>query len=193
MSKRLNFACFVLSIFLHAHFVHAGLMEISASYGVRTSSIDEENFTESETWSGSFAWYFLEMSAIELSYTQGNGEQSLRAAGDPNALVYFTEFEMYGADLVITFAEKKSVIQPFIRGGAARLKKKFFREDTSNGQITEFGEPVDDVVPSYGFGLKIMLTQGFSIKGSYDRWRSGSTEDKDIWDDAIKGGISWMF
>lgn len=170
----------------------AGIMEVSGSYSVRTSSIDRDNFTKNESWTGSFAWYFLELSALELSYTKGLAKQSLKAAGDPNSTVYFADFEMYGADLVVTLAKKDSLLQPFIRGGVAQLKKKFYKE-LPNHQIATYGTPVDQVVPSYGFGLKIRLTEGFSLKGSYDRWRSGSVDDKEIWDDAIKGGISWMF
>ncbi|MCB0350695.1 MAG: outer membrane beta-barrel protein [Bdellovibrionales bacterium] len=179
--------------FLISFSATAGVMELGASYSTRNSSIDKDNYTENTSWTGSFAWYFLEMSAIEFSYTKGQATQSLKAVADPNATLYYADFEMFGADLVITFAGKTSVLQPFVRGGFARLKKEFYKEDTSNGQITAYGEPVDQVVPSYGAGLKINITQSFNIKGSYDRWRSGTNNDKDIWDDAIKGGISWYF
>lgn len=166
-------------------------MELSASYSVRNSNIDDNNYTKNESWTGSFAWYFLELSAIELSYTKGLAEQSLKSSTDPNPIKYYAEFEMYGADLVITLATKESFLQPFIRGGMANIRKKFYKED--QGTITSYGEPIDEVVPSYGAGLKLLITKTFSIKGSYDRWRSGSNNDKEIWDDAIKGGISWYF
>lgn len=168
-------------------------MELGASYSVRNSSIDKDNYTENESWTGSFAWYFFEMSAIEFSYTKGLAKQSLKAVGETFSTLYYAEFEMFGADLVVTFANKTSFLQPFVRGGFARLKKEFYKEDQSNGEITAYGEPIDQVVPSYGAGLKINITQTFSIKGSYDRWRSGTNDDKEIWDDAIKGGISWYF
>ncbi len=166
-------------------------MELSGSYSIRNSNIDDYNYTKNESWSGSFAWYFLELSAIELSYTKGLAEQSLKSSTDPNPIKYYADFEMYGADLVITLATKDSFLQPFIRGGMANIKKKFYKED--QGTITSYGAPIDEVVPSYGAGLKLMLTKTFSIKASYDRWRSGSNNDKEIWDDAIKGGVSWYF
>lgn len=185
---------FLLLFLLAANTVaYAGLMEVSTSFGVRSSSIDENNYNKNESWTGSFAWYFLEMSAIEISYTKGVSEQSLKSDASTPALVYFSKFEMYGADLVVTFAKKNSALQPFVRGGMAKIKKNIYRKDTSNGQIDNYGEAVDDVVPSYGFGIKLMLTETFSIKGSYDRWRSGSSQDKDIWDDAIKAGVSLYF
>ncbi len=167
-------------------------MEVSTTYGTRSSSIDENNYTKSESWTGSFAWYFLEQSAIELSYTKGTAEQSLRSTDDAAPTIYYSEFEMYGADLVVTLAPKGSFFQPFVRGGIAQLKKKMYREDPT-GTITLYGEPVNEVVPSYGLGFKVFLTQTFSLKTSYDRWRSGSSADKEIWDEAIKGGVSWFF
>jgi hypothetical protein len=170
---------------------HAGIMELSASYSVRNSSIDENNYTKNESWSGSFAWYFLELSAIELSYTKGLAEQNLKSTTDTNPTKYYADFEMYGADLVITLAKKDSFLQPFVRGGMANIRKKFYKE--YQGTITAYGDPINEVVPSYGAGLKLFITKTFSIKGSYDRWKSGSNDDKEIWDDAIKGGISWYF
>lgn len=169
----------------------AGVMELSTSYGLRNSRIDDDNYTKSTSWTGSFAWYFFDLSAIELSYTSGVTEQSLKATNEER-LRYVQEFQMYGADLVLTFAGRDSFLQPFIRGGAARLKKKLFRIE-SDGTQTLFGEPIENTVPSYGAGIKINLTKSFSLKGSYDRWRSGSNNDKEIWDDAIKAGISWYF
>jgi Outer membrane protein beta-barrel domain len=170
----------------------AGMMEISTSYSIRDSSIDDYNYTKNEAWTGSFAWYFLELSAIELSYTNGTAEQSLSPDNGTTVDKYYAKFEMYGADLVFTFAGKDSFLQPFIRGGVAYLNKKFYKEDTA-GTVTNYGVPIEDTVPSYGAGFKIRITQGFSIKMSYDTWRSGNANDKDIWDEAIKAGVSWMF
>lgn len=182
----------MILIQLAVHSSHAGLMEVSTSYGRRSSSIDNDNYNKSESWTGSFAWYFLEQSALEVSYTKGVAEQSLKATTDSSATVYYSDFTMYGADLVITLAPKESFLQPFIRGGAAQLIKKIYRKDPT-GTVTLYGKPIDEVVPSYGVGLKISLTQTFNIKVSYDRWKSGSSADKNIWDDSIKAGVSWFF
>jgi len=170
----------------------AGIMELSASYGVRTSKIDADNYTRSESWSSSLAWYFWEKSALEVSYSQGRSVQSLKAVGT-STLIYTMDSEVYGADLVITLAGKDSFIQPFIRGGVAHLKKKIYRTDTATGAVDLFGAPVDGVVPTYGAGLNIRLTTTFSLKFSYDRIRSGVSNDSNIWDEAAKAGLSWYF
>lgn len=180
---------FFLALTSHAW---AGLMELSATYSTRSSSIDSNNYTESQSWTGSFAWYFLEMSALEFSYTNGLGEQVLMASGDPGQTRYYQVVEMYSVDAVLTLAPRTSFIQPFIRGGAAHLRKRIYRQDYLN-DITLYGSPVDAIVPSYGVGLNINITDGFALKGSYDRWESGTSGNTGIWDDALKAGVSWFF
>lgn len=182
---------FFVSGFL-THRAHAGVMEISGSYGIRTSKIDADNYTKNEVTSGSFAWYFWERSALELSYSEGTATQSLKATG-VSRLIYYAKSQIYGADLILTLGGKDSVLQPFIRGGVAKVKKKMYREDTANGQIDAFGLPVDNVVPAYGAGIAVKLTASFSLKFSYDRIKSGSTNDSTTWDDSAKAGVSWYF
>lgn len=193
VTKRIGLFSIILFLILTiSNDSDAGLMEISSSYGKKSSSIDTDNYNKSESWSGSFAWYFLEQSAFEVSYTKGVAEQSLKATTDTSPTIYYSDFTMYGADLVITLTPKGSFFQPFIRGGMAQLKKKVYREDPT-GTITLYGKPVDEVVPSYGAGFKIFISEAFSIKAGYDRWKSGSSADKDIWDDSVKVGVSWFF
>ncbi len=167
-------------------------MEISVSYGTRSSSIDSNNYTKSESITGSFAWYFLEMSAVEISYTKGIGEQSLMAPTDPAPTYYYQDMEMLGLDLIYTIGSRDSLLQPFLRGGAAHLLKKLYKT-TSDGTTTQYGDTVNAIVPSVGVGLNIHLTESFAIKGSYDRWESGTVGDSGIWDDAFKVGASWYF
>ncbi|OFZ20037.1 MAG: hypothetical protein A2Z20_08095 [Bdellovibrionales bacterium RBG_16_40_8] len=166
-------------------------MELSASYGMRTAAIDEDNYSKSESQTGSFAWYFIEMSALEFSYTRGRGTQSLKASGDLGPTIYYVDLEAIGADLIVTLAAKTSLFQPYVSGGVAKIKKKIYKEDYT-GAISNFGQPIDDVVPSYGAGIKINLTQAFNLKFSYNRRKSGSSSDT-TWDDEIRSGASWYF
>jgi hypothetical protein len=170
---------------------HADLMELSASYSTRTSKIDDNNYTTSQSWTGSFAWYFWEMSALELSYTNGLGEQVLTAT-DSSPTHFYQVVEMYGLDLVLTLADRSAFIQPFVRGGVAHLRKRIYQETAAFGTQL-YGDPVDAIVPSYGVGLNLKITDAFSLKGSYDRWESGTTGNSGIWDDAFKAGVSWYF
>jgi hypothetical protein len=185
----------ILFSFLLCSTSYAGLMEIGYSYSQMDSTIDDENFQKTQSHTGSFSWYFFEMSAIELSYTKGEGVISAKAFDDTTARLYRMDVELYGADLVITFAQKGSMLQPFIKGGAVWVDKKLYREDTSVSDGEQLISKTDknDAVPSYGLGFKFYLLKHITLKASYDTWRSGKNGDTEIWDSAIRGGISFIF
>jgi hypothetical protein len=173
----------------------AGVMEVSYTFNRTDSKIDEDNFSRSLSHTASFAWYFLSMSAIELSYTRGEGQVSGRAAGDASPLKFRTDLKVYGADLVITFAGRESMFQPFIKGGGAWVDKRIFRLNTSVSSEEVLLSETDrnTAVPSFGAGFRLRLTEAFGLRASYDRWRSGVTGNTDIWDSAVRAGVSFMF
>ncbi len=168
-------------------------MEVGYTYSTRSSRIDADNYSKSNSHTGSFSWYFLEMSALELSYTDGEGILSVKSPDTDEVTLYISEMQMYGADLVVSFAKRDSFFQPFVKGGVAALKKRIFRK-LESGQVDKVGETDGfEQVPSYGVGFKIMITKTMSLKASYDRWRSSKQGDSDIWDEAVRAGMSWMF
>ncbi len=168
-------------------------MELSASYGSHTSYIDQNNFTSDESITASYAWYFLSQSALEVSYTDGFGSQSLEATGDPTGkTVYYQKAQMLGVDVVLSLTPGTAFIQPFVRAGGAYLFKKLY-EKFYDGTVEQYGDTVNTYVPSYGGGLNIHLTPSFGIKLSYDRWESGVWNQASIWDDAFRVGVSWFF
>lgn len=137
----------------------------------------------------------MQMSAIELSYTSGEGQVSGKAASDPNPVRYRTDLKLYGADLVLTLAPKDWLLQPYIKGGMAWVDKTIFRLNTAvtpNEEIISQTDR-DDPVPSLGAGFRLRVNQQFSIKGSYDRWRSGNAGDTEVWDHAVRAGVSFLF
>lgn len=170
----------------------AGIIELSYTYSQRSSYIDDDNFQKSLSHTGSMAWYFFEMSALELSYTKGKGEVSGKAEGeDPVKLI--TNLEMYDASLVLTLAQKDWSFQPYIKGGAAMVDKRISKvTPTGTAKMSETDK--DDIVPSFGAGFRFYLTKNLSVRAGYDRWRSGKdSSGNDIWDDAIRAGISFNF
>lgn len=172
---------------------NAGIMEISYTYSSRNSFINDDNFQKSFSHTGSFAWYFIEMSALELSYTKGESEVSGKAPGDTAAVKYTTQFEMYDASLILTFAGRESRFQPYIKGGAAIIDRKIYRDDAtfSGTKISESDK--DTPVPSWGVGLKLFITKNINIKASYDTWKAGEKGSDERWDDAIRAGLSFLF
>lgn len=177
---------------LWTSYAHAGYIEIGASGNYRISKIDDDNQQELISYTGSFSYYFWELSAVELSYTQGKQEVTAKFPGDTNRIVQTTMFEMMGADLVLTLADKESFLQPYIKGGAARIKKKIIRVVEGAGGGTDEIELDPSVVPSAGIGFKLKFTKTLSLKVGVDAWKSSSS-DTDTIDYAGRAGISWMF
>ncbi|MEK6553818.1 MAG: outer membrane beta-barrel protein [Bdellovibrionota bacterium] len=196
--RRLKAQSFIILIFAlilvgTASAANAGIMEISYTYSTRNSFIDDDNFQKSFSHTGSFAWYFIEQSAIELSYTKGEGEVSGKAASDAGPVKYTTQFEMYDASLILTFGGKTSFFQPYIKGGAAWIDKTIYRDNpiTKGEKISSTDK--SDPVPSYGVGFRLFITQNISFKASYDTWKAGESGSDERWDDAVRGGVSVMF
>ncbi|MCB0390315.1 MAG: hypothetical protein KDD58_03440 [Bdellovibrionales bacterium] len=167
----------------------AGVFEISASANYRRSQFDEENYQESQSLTGSISYYFMQMSAIELSYTSGTS--TLRATSIDNTwLEYITEFSMYGVDLVLTLAQKDSFFQPFVKIGGAHIRKDLIVKSETGAHKRSDTEP--ETVPSAGLGLKLMITKTFSIKLGMDAWQTKQGESSKL-DYAGRAGIAWLF
>ncbi|MBK8204632.1 MAG: hypothetical protein IPK68_20765 [Bdellovibrionales bacterium] len=96
-------------------------MGTSATF--RRSTIDENNFQESTSYTGTVSYYFWEMSALELSYTEGSSLLSVKPVDDTKVITRST-FRLIGLDLVITLASQQSSLQPYIKIGGARISKK---------------------------------------------------------------------
>ena len=170
-------------------------MELSYQFARTDSKFDDDNFSRSLSHTGSFAWYFMQMSALELSYTRGEGQISSVDSGG-NTIRFRTDLKMYGADIVFTLAGKDWAFQPYVKGGAAWVDKKIFRKETSVSPeeqlVTETDK--DDAVPSMGVGFRFKITQALRLKASYDRWRSGKDANgEEQWDNAVRAGISVFF
>ena len=164
--------------------------ELSVSYARKKNSFDQDNYLETESATGSVSLYFTEKVALELSYTDAKATRNEKPPAGTASEV-FQKTEVLGADLILILMDRKSWIQPYIKGGAAQLKRtQTTYLESSN---TTIRLPIETaVVPSYGAGLKFILTQTLSLRLSYDAWRTpvggGSSTD----DTQIRAGISWM-
>ena len=95
------FSCFLCAFFCSTS--QAGIVEIGASANFRRSTIDKNNFQESTSYTGSLSYYFCEMSALELSYTEGEALLSVQPVDDSKVITK-SSFKLIGVDLVMTFA-----------------------------------------------------------------------------------------
>jgi opacity protein-like surface antigen len=179
--------------FSHEARADAGALEISYQYSQRSSYIDDDNYQKSMSHTGSISWYFFDMSAIEISYTHGEGQVSGKASGDPHAIIFKTMLDMVDASLVITLAQKDWAFQPYVKGGAASVDKRIYRTDANWNNLKISHTDKNEIEPSWGVGFRYFLTKNLSIRAGYDRWKTGKSDSHDIWDDAIRAGVSLAF
>lgn len=166
-------------------------MELGASANYRNSTINSENFQESISYTGSFSYYFMESSALELSYTSGYSK-TVATPGDITTQ-YTTEalFSLMGLDLVFSVGGREDAFQPYLKIGGAYIQKKIYRQ--INGMSKDKIAEQSGTVPSGGIGFKIRLSKTFSIKIGVDAWTSPLDEDPVTVDYAGRAGVSWFF
>lgn len=173
-------------------YAHAGFMEIGGAVNYRRSAFDSNNFQELISYTASISYYFLEMSALELSYTNGYSELSVKAS-DPLDPKYVTQtnFELVALDLVFSLAQKEDMFQPYIKIGGGYLKKQMFEQiDDGDNDLISSDE---GLVPSGGLGFRLMLSKSFAIKVGLDAWTTPITESPVVVDYAGTAGFSWLF
>lgn len=177
-------------ILLSTATAHALYTELGVSYSRKTTTFDEYNSFDSESVTGSLSLYFLERMALELSYTDAIGLRKEKASASDAKRTTTQKSQIMGADLILTFAEKKALFQPYIKGGGAQISR--YQEVKIEGQDTFTLQPETATVPSYGAGLKILITETFSIKLSYDIWKTPIGGGLQTDDSAMRAGVSWV-
>lgn len=165
---------------------YAGYFEISASGSYRKTSYDENNYSVYRSGTGSVAYYFWEMSALELNYTKARSDE-IKSEYQARSYVTF-----YGADLIFTLASKQSLFQPYIKVGAAYQHKKASYKQTNVATVTHFPD-IKGWAPSGGVGLKFILGKHVALKAGVDAWSSPLSQDKVTYDYAGRVGLSLLF
>lgn len=185
-------ALLLLIVFVFSAPSFAGFVEVGASVNYRSSGYDPDNYIRSLSYTGTFAYYFWEMCAVELNYTTGYSKQRTKGSGatDP-ATTIEDSIDLVSMDLVLSFAERTDPFRPYIKFGGGYLTKKRYRKinDDAREQIAT----QDGVVPSGGLGLSLALSKEFSIKLGVDAWTSPLDEDPLVIDYAGRAGITWLF
>lgn len=174
------------------HQSHAAFYEVGGSANYRRSAFDKNNFQELISYTLSVSYYFMEMSALEVSYTDGYSLLSVKSS-DPIDPKYTTEtnFSLFGVDLVMSLAAREDDIQPYIKLGGGFLKKEVFQQ-VGTGDKTRISRS-QGLVPSGGIGVKILFTKTLSLKLGLDAWTTPLHEKPVVVDYSGRAGIAWMF
>ena len=186
----LLFAVFISSV------AQAGFVEVGASGTYRKQNVGADIFSESYSLTGSISYLFDEMSAIELSYTEGYGRTVVGAATSGATKELVSSATMASLDFVYTLGEKGAVIRPYLKAGAGYLIKKEITEVIAGGFPNRTYKEETGFVPSAGVGFRLALTQTLSLKVGVDGWSSqpiGKENRNSKIDYAGRAGISWLF
>lgn len=168
---------------------HALLTEIGVNYGRKTTSFDSNNSFDSESITGSVSIYFFEKIALELSYTDAKAVRYEKASVSDPKRTTTQQSNIMGADLIFMFADRNSLFQPYIKGGVAQIDR--IQHVKIEGQSTYTIEPETAVIPSYGTGLRIKISEKLGLKISYEVWKTPIGGGLHTDDSQIKGGLSW--
>jgi hypothetical protein len=183
---------FALSSLFLAQECFAIVTEIGVQYGRKKTSFDSANYLDSESITGSLSFYFMEKIAFEVSYTSATGVREEKVTSGTTSLTQTVvqKTVVIGGDLIFVLADRKSFLQPYIKGGAAQITRR--QEMKINNLDTIVLEPETATVPSYGAGLKLAITDTFGIKLSYDAWQTPIGGDAVTNDSQIRAGVNWL-
>ena len=184
------------------------LMEMGVNYGYdrKVYGSARENKQTATTFSGSWAIYFLTLTALEFSFSQTEQvtteKNSLAIDGSTitiTGIITNVDSRMFGVGIKQALGPKKAWIRPAISIGYARqfVEDKTFinYSDSSDGstgsiQDSESKFRSDSVMAS--FSLQIFLTKTFALKGSVRTIFPAFEFNKAADDVKYLAGISWF-
>lgn len=161
--------------------------ELGLSYGYSKKTFNASNYYQTESKSASLAFYLFEKIALELSHTHSFYE-SQEVDTTASRTVQQTS-QISDGSLIYTMFDRKSMIQPYVKAGAAYIKKNQVVKYLNAAAISV--PESSGWAPSYGLGLKIALTQTFNLKLSYEAWQTPLSDGTHSEDNTFKAGLSW--
>ena len=181
-------------------------IDFEFGYDKQVFGTEREDKSTSRSYSGSIAFYFLSMTAIEFNYSEEEDEtlNIINSSVDP--VVRPTSFSQtiksvnYGVGIRQALASRKSFLIPTISIGWARSKVQdttvsSYTVVSDNSTVTFTDGPnvneSDSVFAS--FALKIRLTKRMSLKGSvntvFEAFKTEEARDQL----SYRAGLSWIF
>ncbi|MCB0369818.1 MAG: hypothetical protein KDD45_10370, partial [Bdellovibrionales bacterium] len=114
MNKIIIFLCLLFSFKSYAL-----LTEFSVAYSQKKTYFNADNYTNTESKTGSVSFYFMEKLAIELSYTDASilREETIYTGNGYQQLTSLQKILVYGSDFIFILADKKNWIQPYLKAG----------------------------------------------------------------------------
>lgn len=185
----------IFSALIFSSVSHAQFIEIGGSASYKKTNFAPGAYDQGSSLTASLSYIFDEMSAVELSYTNGVSKQSVPTNilnTNHNTSVFY---ELIGLDFVITFGDANWTFRPYVKGGTAYLLKKKLVDQIDNNDPTVDDETTG-FVPSAGCGFKLSITKNLSLKAGIEAWTSSPLiggQASPTFDISERAGFSWLF
>ncbi len=161
--------------------------ELGLSYSYQKKTFNATNYYQSDSKGASVAFYFYDKLALEINYTDSFYEGQESDINSTRTVQQSTT--VLDTSLIYSMLDRKNFVQPYIKGGAAYITKNQTVRYLNASAIPI--PPSSGWAPSYGAGLKFMLSERFSIKLGYDVWQTSLSDGTKSDDTALKAGLSW--
>ena len=177
---------------LHSQNALAGFFVIGASGRYKHQNIDKDAWDKSQSITGSITYYLDEMSAFELSYTDGISKRFIGSTSGNNHITTIY-YRMTGLDFIYTLGDRETEIRPYAKIGAVYIfEKRMVDQFEPFAPVIKEESPA--LVPSGGLGVRFLLTKSLSLKAGFDIWTSRPVDQTPLdYDYAGRVGLSWMF
>lgn len=166
---------------------NAIVTELGLSYGYTKKTFNLHNFYQTENKSVSINLYFFDKLALETTYTDSFYESEESDTNSTRTIQQSTQ--VLDLSLMYLLLDKRYPIQPYIKGGFAYITKNQ-KVKYLNSSVIPIPESTG-WAPSYGAGLKFVLSDRFSIKIGYDVWQTPLSDGTKSDDTSLKAGLSW--
>ncbi len=173
--------------------VQAMHTEIGGNFLYKKNFVDSMNNSEQQIITSSISFYFWDLVSVELSYTTSlliKKEQNNSAISTSIRMTSQTA-DVYGTDLVYSFFDKRSFLQPYAKVGVGYMNKTQTTQIDNNPPWTV--GPYSGWAPEYGVGLKLLMTEAVAIKMGYDITHTPIDNSSTAQDSNGKIGLSWIF
>ncbi len=190
--------------------LQAGYFELSGSGSYYRYSngktIGEQNFTTVQRLGAGIAYNFLGNASIEFKYTNSKNVDKYTQESLSESRIYritrTSQFNNYGVNIVLNFADRKAKFRPFITTGLGYM----IREDAITGsyedsvlldgaQALEFAaQPeVKSISADGGIGFKIYIVERIALEGSFNVFATDLDKEEIFLHYSAAGGLRVVF
>lgn len=174
----------------------AGFIEIGASGNYKKVNLSDDVTDQAVAMTGSLSYIIGPMSAIELSYTNGQQKTVVNYPSLGTNDTTTIKYSMLGLDFILTLGAQDAILRPYVKAGVGYIinKSRTTVNSFNPSASSTDSEGSKSLVPSGGAGFRLKLSDQLSLKAGIDAWTSKSVNAENVKVDfSSRVGLSWMF